>query len=167
MTKKLLLIRHAKSDWSTPNCSDFNRPLNERGENDVILMAIALLNRKLIPELIISSPAVRAISTAKSMVKEWGINEESIQLNKSIYEASCDTLLKIVNNLDSNSDLIALFGHNNSITDLAVYLTEADIFNIPTCGAVLISFPFEDWKMISKKTGLVEMYDYPKNLKSV
>ena len=60
-----------------------------------------------------------------------------------------------------------MFGHNNGITDLAVYLTDADIFNIPTCGMVLITFPFDDWKMVSKNSGEVVFFDFPKNLEIV
>ena len=164
MNKKLLLIRHAKSDWSTPNCSDFNRPLNERGKENAYKMANRLKLKGITPTLIISSPALRAVSTANLIVKEWDISEKVIKLNKSIYEASCDRLLKIINNFENENDFVTLFGHNNGITDLAVYLTDADIFNIPTCGMVMISFPFEDWKMVSKNTGEVEFYDYPKNL---
>ncbi len=162
MTKKLLLIRHAKSDWSTPNCSDFDRPLNKRGNENALLMAKRLKNNNIILENIVSSPALRAISTANIIAAELGASEKNIQLNQSIYEASCDTLLKMINAFDEDTDFVTLFGHNNGITDLAVYLTDADIFNIPTCGMVMISFPFEDWKMISKNTGEVVFYDYPK-----
>ena len=162
MTKKLLLIRHAKSDWSTPNCSDFDRPLNKRGNENALMMAKRLKNNGILLQEIVSSPALRAISTANIIATEIGISKNKIELNKFIYEASCDTLLKIVNAFDQETDFVTLFGHNNGITDLAVYLTGADIFNIPTCGMVMITFPFEDWKMISKNTGEVVFYDYPK-----
>ena len=162
MTKKLLLIRHAKSDWSTPNCSDFDRPLNKRGNENALMMAKRLKNNGILLQEIVSSPALRAISTANIIATEIGISKNKIELNKFIYEASCDTLLKIVNSFDQETDFVTLFGHNNGITDLAVYLTGADIFNIPTCGMVMITFPFEDWKMISKNTGEVVFYDYPK-----
>lgn len=162
MTKKLLLIRHAKSDWSTPNGSDFDRPLNKRGNENALMMAKRLQEKGIILKNIVSSPASRAISTANIIATEMDIAQNKIELNKSVYEASCDTLLKIVNTLDQKTDLITLVGHNNAITDLAVYLTGADIFNIPTCGMVMISFPFGDWKMISKNTGAIVFYDYPK-----
>jgi phosphohistidine phosphatase len=162
MTKKLLLIRHAKSDWSTPNCSDFDRPLNKRGNENALMMAKRLKNNGILLQKIVSSPALRAISTANIIATEIGISKNKIELNKFIYEASCNTLLKIVNELDQKTDFVTLIGHNNAITDLAVYLTDADIFNIPTCGMVMITFPFKDWKMISKNTGEVVFYDYPK-----
>lgn len=167
MNKKLLIVRHAKSDWSTSSISDFNRPLNDRGKKNAPIMGIKLKKRDFVTDYIVSSPANRAISTAKLMVKELDLPIESIQLNSSIYDASCDTLLKIVNNIDQEKNVATLFGHNNGITDLAVYLTDADIFNIPTCGMVLITFPFDDWKMVSKNSGEVVFFDFPKNLEIV
>lgn len=162
MNKKLLLIRHAKSDWADANLSDFNRPLNHRGLQASVEMAQRIAVQKLVPHKIVSSPAVRAISTCELMVKTWHKDVKEIQQRSEIYEANLSDLLKIVNHFDDADDYVALFGHNNGITDFAVYLTDADIFNIPTCGIVLIEFPFESWKLVSKNTGEVLMYDYPK-----
>lgn len=162
MKKKLLLVRHAKSDWADANLSDFNRPLNARGVQASIEMAQRIAVQKLIPHKIVSSPALRAISTCEIMVQTWNKKTEEIQHRSEIYEANFSNLLKIVNEFDDADDYVALFGHNNGITDFAVYLTDADIFNIPTCGVVLIEFPFDSWKLVSKNTGDVLMYDYPK-----
>ena len=167
MNKILLIVRHAKSDWSSSSISDFNRPLNDRGKKNAPSMGVKLKKRNFIPDFIISSPANRAISTAQLVVKELDIPLEKICLDSSIYEANCDTLLKIVNNFDPKTNVATLFGHNNGITDLAVYLTDADIFNIPTSGMVLISFPFNDWKMVSKNTGEVVFFDFPKNTETI
>lgn len=164
MSKQLLIFRHAKSDWTNADISDFNRPLNSRGLVDAPVMGKRLKQRKITPEMVISSPATRALSTAKIVCQEINFPDEAIQTNKSIYEATCSQLLKLINNFDNGSDLIALFGHNNGITDLAVYLTDKDIFNIPTCGMALISFPFNDWAMVSKCTGELVFYDFPKNV---
>lgn len=163
MGKQLLIFRHAKSDWANTDISDFNRPLNSRGLVDAPVMGKRLKELKIRPEMVISSPAIRALSTAKLVCQEINFPLEAIQTNKSIYEATCSQLLKLINNFDNGSDVIALFGHNNGITDLAVYLTDEDIFNIPTCGIVLISFPFDDWAMVSKSIGEIVFYDFPKN----
>jgi phosphohistidine phosphatase len=162
MNKTLFIIRHAKSDWSG-NEIDFNRPLNHRGLENVPLMAKRIYKIGIIIDQIISSPAARALSTAKIMAKEWKFADEKFTLNPAIYEASVDTLLKIINGTDPSANCVALFGHNNGITNLANYLSSADITNIPTCGVVMISFPFDDWKMISQNTGELKYFDYPKN----
>lgn len=162
MNKTLLIIRHAKSDW-TGNNIDFNRPLNHRGLENAPIMAKRIKKKNLIIDKIVSSPALRAFTTAKIMAKEWDFAEEKFTLNTEIYEASVPTLLKIINEIDNKSNCVALFGHNNGITNLVNYLSNAAIANIPTCGAVLISFPFDDWKMISQNTGDMLFFDYPKN----
>nr|WP_294895324.1 histidine phosphatase family protein [uncultured Pedobacter sp.] len=163
MNKKLLLVRHAKSDWADASISDFNRPLNPRGLTDSVEMAQRISMHGLIPEKLVSSPALRAITTAGLMVLNWKKGIQEIVQEPTIYEANVTSLLKIINEFDDADEYVALFGHNNGITDLAVYLTDADLFNIPTCGLVLIEFPFENWKMVSKNTGQALLYDFPKN----
>ncbi len=162
MNKKLLLIRHSKSDWADANLSDFNRPLNPRGLRDSVDMAQRIAMQKLIPEKLVSSPAIRAITTCQLMAKNWKKDVSAIVQETKIYEANVQSLLKIVNEFNDDDDYVALFGHNNGITDLAVYLTDADLFNIPTCGMALIEFPFDNWKMVSKHSGDLLAYDYPR-----
>lgn len=163
MSKKILLVRHAKSDWADLNLSDFNRPLNPRGLKDSVEMASRIAMQKLVPQKLVSSPALRAISTCELMAKNWNKQTQEIVVETKIYEANTQQLLKIVNDFDDKDDYVALFGHNNGITDLAVYLTDADLFNIPTCGVALIEFPFDSWKEVSKHNGYLVAYDYPKN----
>ncbi|OAQ42154.1 histidine phosphatase family protein [Pedobacter psychrophilus] len=164
MSKQLLIVRHAKSDWNDASLSDFNRPLNVRGLKDAPIIGDKLLKNSFHPDLVISSTALRAISTCKLVCKQLGIDKSKIETNSNIYEASHQQLLKVINTIDNDFEKVAMFGHNNGVTDLTVYLTDADIFNIPTSGMVLISFPFDDWKMVSKGTGKVVLYEYPKNI---
>jgi phosphohistidine phosphatase len=163
MAKTLLLIRHAKSDWADQMLSDFNRPLNHRGEINAPEMAKRLVKRALFPQQFISSPALRAISTANHFAKELKINPTDIIQENKIYDALTNSLLEVVNNLDESSNFTALFGHNPGITGLVNYLTNQEIFNIPTCGMALIKFPFDQWKMLSSGTGELVFFDFPKN----
>lgn len=163
MNKRLLIVRHAKSDWGDASLGDFNRPLNQRGLRDCVDMSHRIAMQKLIPEKLVSSPALRALTTCKLMAIDWNKDVDAIETQAKIYEANVKDLLKIVNELDDKENYVAVFGHNNAITDFAVYLTDEDIFNIPTCGMALIEFPFESWNMVSKNTGNVLMYDFPKN----
>ena len=161
--KKLLLVRHAKSDWNDIKLSDFDRPLNDRGLKAAPEMAQRLVSKHIIPEQIVSSPAKRAYTTAKYFAKAFGIDKSLIETNENIYEAETKKLLSIINGLDNNKDFIALFGHNPAITNCAVSLCGAYIGNMPTCGIILIEFPFDDWSMISFGTGNKILYDFPKN----
>ncbi|MFC4211149.1 SixA phosphatase family protein [Pedobacter lithocola] len=159
--KQLLLVRHGKSDWGNLDLKDFDRPLNKRGKENAPEMAERLINKGFKFDLIVSSPAKRAKSTAKFFAEAYKI--EKIQYEEFIYEANSSTLLTVVNALNDKADTVIMFGHNPGFTDFANELSDADIYNIPTAGMVLISFPFNSWKMVSKGTGELVFFDYPKN----
>lgn len=161
--KKLLIIRHGKSDWSKPGLRDFDRTLNDRGRRNAPEMARRLMERKKVPQAVVSSPAVRAKETAELFCSEWGFAVADIRFEKNIYEASASTLLKVINGLDDRYDSVALFGHNPGLTEIIVDLCNCDLYNLPTCGVVQISFPFDSWKMVSRQTGDQLLFDYPKN----
>lgn len=161
--KQLLLVRHAKSDWNTDAQTDFERPLNKRGNKDAPEMAERLLNKHIVPQLIVSSPALRALTTAKYFADTFNIEKKLIETNPSIYEASASTLLSIVNTFDNKYNFIALFGHNPGITQLAISLSDTAVYDMPTCGMILIEFPFASWQQVSSGTGEEKLYDFPKN----
>ena len=163
MAKKLLLVRHAKSDWDTDAKSDFDRPLNKRGNKDAPKMAERLLDKHIIPQLLVSSPAIRALSTAKHFAEIFNIKKKEIQEEPAIYEASSNALLSIINGFQNKYDFIALFGHNPGITNFAIDLCDTNVYDMPTCGLILIEFPFDDWELVSKGTGEEKLYDFPKN----
>jgi phosphohistidine phosphatase len=162
--KHLLLVRHGKSDWANHHISDFERPLNARGLRNAPEMASRILNRNQVPELIVSSSALRALTTARHFAQVWDKPVEQIKQERAIYEANVKTLLQIVNQLDNKYQRVAMFGHNPGFTDFANYLADADIHNIPTCGTVLIEFPVDDWAQVSHHTGSLLKFDYPKSL---
>ena len=162
MSKRILLIRHAKSDWNS-NQSDFERTLNARGQSAAAEMANRLSESNIVPKHLISSPAKRAITTAGYFAEIMDLPAYKIQQEESIYEASPQTLLSIINTkIDSALDFVALVGHNPGLSLLATSLCDY-VFDIPTCGMVLIEFPFDDWKMVSSGTGHSKFFDYPKN----
>ncbi|RZL32194.1 MAG: histidine phosphatase family protein [Pedobacter sp.] len=162
MAKELIIIRHAKSDWGNANLSDFDRPLNKRGRTNAPEMAHRLVKQKIKPQLIVSSNALRAITTAKFFADTWQMPLDEIKQEPRIYEANVRTLLEVVNKLDNKFDQIALFGHNPGLTDLVNYF-DGHIDNMPTCSVVLLQFPFNDWAMASEGTAKVLLFDYPKS----
>lgn len=161
--KKLLLIRHAKSDWNNLSLSDFDRPLNKRGHRDAPEMGERLLASHLVPQLLVSSPALRAITTAKHFAEVFNISEAEILTEQIIYEANVESLLKVVNKLDNRYDFVALFGHNPGVTNLAAHVCNSNIYDMPTCAVCLIEFPLDDWAKVSNNTGEQTFYDFPKN----
>lgn len=160
--KTLFLIRHAKSSWADLEMKDFDRPLNERGKKNAPFMGKWLAKEKIHPDLIISSPAKRAITTARKIAKEIEYPKDKILQNKNIYEANVNTLLQLVNQIDNQNQIVFLFGHNPGFTDFLNYLTGENISNIPTCGITQINFEINDWKEVSKDLGTLIRFEYPK-----
>jgi len=126
-------------------------------------MAERILKKELVPQLIVSSPALRALFTARHFAQVWGKSTGQIQLELDIYEANATALLKVVNELSDKYDHVALFGHNPGLTDFANYLSDANIYNVPTSGTVLMEFDVNKWSEISFHSGRLIEFDYPKS----
>ncbi|MGE7773302.1 MULTISPECIES: SixA phosphatase family protein [Chitinophaga] len=166
--KTLLLIRHAKSSWNDPDMDDFDRPLNKRGKQNAPEMAIRLLGRGLLPELVISSPAKRARTTARIMAKEWNYPREAILLEEELYLCYASTFLKHITRIDDDFNIVAIFAHNPGITDFANYLTEEiRIDNVPTAGVFAISADTEKWEDFDRAPKKFLFFDYPKSEEAV
>lgn len=161
--KFLLLMRHAKSTWEVPGQSDFERTLNERGKKDAPEMGKRIRKKEFAPELIVSSPAKRALKTAREVAKELHYEEKNIQLETDIYEADIDDLMHIIRSWDDTTTRVMMVGHNPSFTGMVGILTNTFVENMPTAGIALIRFDLQSWKQVSKHTGTLEWFDYPKN----
>lgn len=161
--KQLIIVRHAKSDWGDFNLKDFDRPLNHRGHKNAPEMVERLVAKSIKPDVIVSSPALRAITTAKYFATGWDFTADQLKTNPSIYESSAKTLLSVINGFDDEFEKIALFGHNPGLTDLVNYLTDEYLANMPTCSVAIIEFPFDEWKLISSDTGNLVLFDFPKS----
>lgn len=161
--KKVYLIRHAKSSWKDLALEDFERPLNKRGKSDAPLMGDKLHDKKVLPDTILSSPAVRAKTTAEIIAKKIGF-EKKIVFKKDIYEANATTLHKILTTIADTESIVFLFGHNPSLNELAenyIHFNE----NIPTCAVVEIEFDCNSWADISAENAKLASFDYPKKEK--
>ena len=162
--KKLFIIRHAKSSWDHPRLRDRDRPLNSRGQNDAPRMAKLFKREVGSVDQLISSPAVRALTTCKIFSRELSIPEDSILVQESIYGASTSSLLDLINNFNEAWSSVCIFGHNPTFTYLAEELANINIGNLPTCGIVGIEFGVEDWAAISFGSGSEFLFEYPKKL---
>ncbi|PLY04611.1 MAG: phosphohistidine phosphatase [Arcobacter sp.] len=158
--KKLYLIRHAKSDWSNPSLDDFDRPLNKRGKNNAPFMGNILHKKGICPDLIVSSPAYRARTTATKIAKKVRYHEEII-FNEYLYEASLKTMLEILNFIDDSYDSVFIIGHNPALNLLAFYLIDFND-NIPTTGIIEIEFSCNSWREAKKSNAKFVSFEYPK-----
>jgi len=159
-TKKLYLLRHAKSSWKDFSIRDFDRPLNKRGKRDAPMMAERMAQRGIAPDVILSSPAKRAKSTAKQFAKAL---DRKVTYIDAIYEASISRLTEIINEAFETHDTVMLIGHNPSLTVLGSSLTDHHFDNIPTTGIAGFAFDGED---IRSADATLLFFDYPKKVKS-
>lgn len=160
--KTLLLIRHAKSDWDTGIESDFERPLNERGKRDAPLMAHRLLDKTIPIDLIMASPAKRAAKTAKLFAEAYTITREQIVYKPELYLAGPEVFLHLMQAAPDSCNHLAVFSHNNGITDFANLLTQVRVDNIPTCGIFAIKIHCNSWADFAKAEKEFWFFDYPK-----
>ena len=161
--KRLILLRHAKSDWGTPGLKDFERPLNKRGEKNAPEMGKRLRKRGFKPERIISSPARRARDTARLLARQLTILESGVVFKDAIYEADTDALLETIQCIPQDLGCVMLVGHNPGMTELANLLGKFGIANLPTCAVVGLELEIKNWKKITPGCGRLWFYDYPKN----
>ncbi len=158
MSKKLYLIRHAKSDWDRNTPNDFLRPLNERGKRDAPKMANLILKNGTTPNLMISSSAVRARSTARLMAHELNYNIVDIIETKKAYLPLVSDLLSILNTVDDRHDCVYLYSHNPGISELVLHLSGEAIF-LNTCCIAELDLVVENWNELSKNMcTLVSVY---------
>jgi len=160
--KFLLLVRHAKSDWNDPLQKDFDRPLNERGKRDAPLMAHRLLDKNISIGAFIASPAKRARKTAEAFIKEFGRQKEDIIFNENLYLAIADIFYDVITKTSDEFESIAVFSHNDGITNFANQLTNARIDNIPTCGIFALKIKTNNWKDFRNAEKEFWFFDYPK-----
>ena len=160
--KTLTILRHAKSSWKDVSLADRDRPLNRRGKNDAPIMGRRIADAGIRPSLIVSSPAVRAWTTAKTVADEITYPREFLQREVSLYLASLNDLLDVVAAQDEGFNSLMIVGHNPGLTDFANFLSPGITGNLPTCGVVSVNIDQADWSLYEQpKTELV-LHDYPK-----
>lgn len=138
--KTLYLIRHAKSDWSNTQLLDIDRPLNERGYSDAIKMSVFLKENNCSPDLVITSPAVRAISTALIFSRNLNYKSSEIVILPDLYESSVKKYIASIAKIDNKYKNAFIFAHNPFISETANTLTDALNNEMATCAVVGISF---------------------------
>lgn len=160
--RQLTLIRHAKSCWKDPGLNDFERPLNKRGLRDLPALGERVIKFELFPDLILSSGAVRAITTAESVSQSLEIPLEEIREIPELYESCYETLLNILQNQSDRYRHIMMFGHNPGLEDLGYFLTHDILEKFPTAGLLHIHLSITNWSELAESCGTLTRFDYPK-----
>ncbi len=144
--KTLYIMRHGKSAWLSGAETDFERPLNPRGRRDVPAMAKTLHERNVRPDIIISSPARRAISTARLLCASVQFPICHIEEREPLYMASLKKLLTIISGLNRQHEQVILVGHNPGLTDLVNHFLGERLANLPTAAVMGLEAEVDDWQ---------------------
>lgn len=148
--KTLLLLRHAKSSWDNNELSDFDRPLNDRGRRDAPRMGQLLAREDLTPDLIITSAARRAATTAELVALAAGYAGD-IQYTRQLYLADVDTLREVMAATPDHVDRLMLVGHNPDMEELVSDLTGHDE-RMPTAALACFRLPINYWSDLTGET---------------
>ncbi len=165
MMKTLFLVRHSKAVTRKANLPDFQRTLVKAGEKKSMSMAKKLKKEGVTLDLMISSTANRALETAHLFARNLAYPTHEIMVKDALYnEMSPEALLYLVRQVDDRYQSIMLFGHNPAFTDFASHLVRGFDQDIPKTGIVGIQFQKNSWKNVSKGSGKLEFFEYPKRV---
>lgn len=162
--KQLLVCRHAKSSWKDMTLADIDRPLNKRGRMNAPEMGKRLAKRSMKPDLIVSSPARRAMATAIGIAGELGIAKKRIQVVDALYATYPAKMVAIIQSFDDVYDRVMMVGHNPETTVLVNLLGGLEIDNVPTGGIVALGFDISSWKKVTEGKGSLIFFDYPRKI---
>ena len=161
--KTLVIIRHAKAETYTSEATDFDRKLKERGKSDAAVMASLLHRQNIQPEIFISSPAKRALKTAKIFAQEFDIDEKEILRKPFLYDYYSKEDIQAMLSMDAgNANVAFLFGHNPTLSMLVTEFTGLLQVELPTAGLAALTFPTNTWDDIASQTAQLELFLHPK-----
>jgi len=159
--KTLFLIRHAKSSWADMALDDKDRPLNDRGKRDAPKVGERLAKRHAKPDLILSSPATRALTTAQIIARKLDYEGSKILVSDRLYAVAADELLDVIRRIDDAAERVMLIGHNPELSELAHRLS-SEITHLPTCAVAEFTFDTKSWKRVGTDKPATVALEYPK-----
>ena len=156
--KRLLILRHAKSSWADSSLDDWQRPLNDRGRRDAPRAGEWLRARSRIPDVIVTSDAIRARTTAQAVAKAAGYSGE-IVVEPSLYHAAAPEMFAVLNGVSDEVRTVLMVGHNPGLEQLLRQLT-GEFHDLPTAALVELSVPIERWRELDETitASIVEMW---------
>lgn len=159
---KLLVLRHAKSSWNDASISDFERPLNDRGKRAAPFMGKFMAENRLVPDLIVSSPAARARATTELVAEAMEYSGDAV-FDPDIYEASPNTLVRVVAEISDEYRTAMIVGHNPGLESLIYHLT--GVFEpMPTAALAVIELNIESWGDVNGESGILLAIYRPRDL---
>jgi len=148
--KTLLIMRHAKSSWKEQELPDHDRPLKKKGRKDVANMAKILKKKALVPDLILSSPAIRAKDTAKLMVEKLNFKGK-LEFVENFYMAEPETYIQKIATVSGKVENLLIIGHNPGLEGLVMTLGDK-IVSLPTGSIAKIYLFIDKWSELTTET---------------
>lgn len=161
--KTLYILRHAKSSWKDQTLPDIERPLNKRGRKAAEAIGGFLKKKRIRPDLVLCSSAVRARQTAEIVMEAAKLSPE-IQFDERIYEAGSEQLLELVRQIEKSRKRVLLVGHNPGLEEFLELLT-GTVKTMPTGTLSKVVFKMSNWAGIADEAGTLEWLVKPKHLK--
>ena len=141
---------------------DFDRPLNDRGNKDAPAMAKRLLDKHINVDAFVTSPALRALTTARFFHEAFKAKKDELITIPDLYHAPVNKFYWVIDHLDDRYDCVALFSHNPGITEMVNTLNVATVDNMPTCGIFGVNADIAKWKDFEDAEKKFWFFDYPK-----
>ena len=159
--KTILISRHAKSAWDDATLTDFERPLNHRGHKDAPEMAKKIKESGFRPDVLISSPANRALTTAQYYSKTFNLPVNEM---KKLYHGMPEDYLAVLHELEDEINTAMLFGHNPGITHIANLIQPGVTDNIPTASVIIARCVVKTWEELDWRNCRLEKIAVPKEV---
>ena len=171
--RRLMLLRHAKSDWSKPGTRDHDRTLNARGREAAPKMGVYMAKHALAPDLIVASTATRVRETLDLVLPAFKQGPK-VTYESRIYEAKPEQLLSVLREMPATVHSLLMIGHNPGLAELATLLTATGdietrqqlIEKFPTAGLAVIDFASGSWAKLKPRTGRLERFVVPRTLET-
>lgn len=163
-SKTVMIMRHAKSSWENSSAGDHERGLIDKGIIRTKKVAEFMIVNNIIPQLLLSSTAKRAIETAKIIAKSISYEKDKIILSKKLYLSYTDDVFDELFEIDNKINSVMVFGHNPCFTDLVNMFVKKQIDNLPTSGMAVIEFKTDKWEEIPNSKFSVKHLIFPSKL---
>ncbi|HMR46485.1 MAG TPA: hypothetical protein PKC85_06890 [Bacteroidia bacterium] len=162
MSKSIFLIRHSKATREYSKINDSDRPLTEKGCHDTEKMSLILKAHTSSVDLILTSTAVRAYSSALIYCKHLDYHPNNIKLEKNLYMTGSKDMLAILKNLDERVNSIIMIAHNPGLERLVKLLTGMENLHFATSGLAMIESKFNNWRELDNGSCNLLSYRHPK-----
>lgn len=156
--KIVIVVRHAKAAWTESESKDHDRALDPQGVLDAEKLGQFLLQEDIIPEIVLASSAVRASKTAAIIIDNLGLPKSIIKQKDDLYNASAETMLSVIQSVDSSKDRVMLVSHNPGVSNFVSLMTDGSSINMGACDVAVVGFEVDSWRSCLPGKGFLLRY---------